>query len=170
MEGQGNMRTKICPARGFTLIEILIVLIITAITATLALDAVANTDASLKADRAAREACTALRYARAMTLSYGASYGVEFDTANNRFQVFQTTGSNVVTQSLNGTGTYVISLSSPELARTTMAVTIAGDATNPYDVVFAPLGSTNNTGTVVFTYAGKSRTVTIPKLGDPTIN
>ena len=51
-----------------------------------------------------------------------------------------------------------------------MTPTITGDTTNPYDVIFAPLGTTANYGTVVFSYGGKTKTVTIPKLGDPTIN
>jgi prepilin-type N-terminal cleavage/methylation domain-containing protein len=156
--------------RGFTLIEMLLVLMVMAITAVLALDAISETDANFKADRAAREACTALLYARSMSITYGGSYGVEFDTVNNRFQVFLTTGSNVVAQTLNGSGTYVVNLSRPELAGTTMTPTITGAAANPYDVIFAPLGSTVNNGTVVFTYAGKRRTVTIPKVGEPTIN
>jgi prepilin-type N-terminal cleavage/methylation domain-containing protein len=156
--------------RGFTTIEILAVLMIMAITATIALDLISETEANAKAERAAREACTALLYARSMAISYGGGYGVEFDTANKRFQVFLTTGSNVVTQPLSGSGTYVISLTRPELSGIAMTPTIAGDTTNPYDVTFAPLGSTTNSGTVAFTYAGKTKTVTIPKLGAPTIN
>ena len=86
--------------RAFTLIEILIVVTILAITAILGLDTISNTEASLRADRAAREALAALRYARMMAMTTGGTYGVEFDTTNKRFQVFQTTGTNVVTQSL----------------------------------------------------------------------
>ena len=154
--------------RGFTLIEVMIVLVVLAITATLGLDALGNTEARLRADRAAREAVAALRYARMMSMTTGGTYGVEFDTANKRFQVFQTTGSNVVTQPLTG-GTYVINLSRTELAGTTMTCTITGDTTNPYDLTYGTLGATANNGTVVFSYAGYLRTVTIPKVGDPTI-
>jgi prepilin-type N-terminal cleavage/methylation domain-containing protein len=154
----------------FTLIEMLIVVLLMAITSTIAMDVIAETEAGLRPDRAAREAVCAILYARAMAISYGGNFGVEFDTANNRFQVFQTTGGNVVAQSMYGGGTYVINLSRPELKGTTMTVAIAGDATNPYDLIYAPLGNTSNNGTVVFSYGGKQKTVTIPKVGDPTIN
>ena len=155
---------------GFTVVEMMLVLIILAITAVLGLDVLANTEASMRADRAAREALTAIKYARSLAVTTGGVYGVEFDTANARFQVFQATGSNVVGQPMCAGATYVINLTSAELKGTTMTATITGDATNPYDVTFAPLGTTTNSGTVVFTYAGYKRTVTIPTVGEPTIN
>jgi type II secretory pathway pseudopilin PulG len=147
----------------------MMVVVILGITATISVDYLAKTEAALRADRAAREAVTALRYARMMSVTTGGTYGVEFDTTNKRFQVFHTTGSNVVTQSLAGGGTYVINLTNTELNGTTMTVTITGDATNPYDLTYNGLGSTTNTGTVVFSYGGYTKTVTIPAVGDPTI-
>ncbi len=65
---------------GYTLTEILIVVAILAITATLALGMIGNTEASLHADRAAREALAAIKYARMMAMTTGGTYGVEFDT------------------------------------------------------------------------------------------
>jgi Tfp pilus assembly protein FimT len=147
----------------------LVVVVILAITATMSVDFLAKTESSLRADRAAREAVAALRYARTMSMSTGGTYGVEFDTTNKRFQVFQTTGSNVVKQSLTGGGTYIINLTNTELNGTTMTATITGDATNPYDLTYNGLGSTSNNGTVVFSFGGYSKTVTIPCVGEPTI-
>jgi type II secretion system protein H len=154
---------------GFTLIEILIVVLILAITATAGMDAIANTDATMRANRAGREVVAALRYARMMATTTGGVYGVEFDTTNKRFQVFKTTGSSVVNQTLTGGGTYVINLNSQELMGNVMTVSIANDATNPYDLTYSAMGSTSNSGTVVFTYGGHTSTVTIPAVGDPTI-
>jgi len=155
--------------RGFTLIEILVVVVILGITATLSMDLIGSTDASQRADRAAREAVVAVRYARMLAMTTSATYGIEFDKGNKRFQVFQTTGSNVVNQTLIGGGTYVVNLSRTELAGTTMVPTINGDTTDPYDVTYNALGSTTNYGTVAFSYGGFTRTVTIPAVGDPTI-
>jgi type II secretion system protein H len=157
------------PSRGFTLIELLVVVTIMAIAATITIDALGNTEASLRADRAARETVSALRYARALSVTTGGTFGVEFDTANARFQVFQTTGSNVVSQPMNGGGTYVIKLTQPELNGTSMTVSIAGASATPYDVAYSGMGSTGNNGTVTFTYAGYKKTVTIPAVGDPTV-
>ena len=155
--------------RGFTLIEVLLVVIIVAICATLALDAIGNTEAAMRADRAAREAVTAIKYTRTLTLTTGGTYGVEFDTVNARFQVFQTVGTNVVPQPMASGGTYVVNLSQRELSGATMSVSLANLSANPHDLTFAPLGNTSNSGTVTFSYAGVTKTVTIPAVGDPTI-
>jgi len=47
-----------------------------------------------------------------------------------------------------------------EIAGVTMSVSLANDASSPYDLQFSPLGATNNGGTVSFSYGGKTRTVT----------
>lgn len=154
----------------FTLIELLVVVLIIAIAATVGLDVIGNTEAGMRADRAAREAVTALKYARMLAITNGGVYGVEFDVTNKRFQVYQTTGSTVVSQSLIQGGSYVINFSRPELSGTTMTATITGDTTNPYDVAYTGMGNTSNSGTVVFSYGGYTRTVTIPAVGEPTIN
>ncbi len=75
----------------------------------------------------------------------------------------------MVTQNLMGGGTYVVNLTRTELYGTTMTISLTGAASNPYDLKYGALGATSNNGTVVFTYAGYNRTVTIPKVGDPTI-
>ncbi|HUO10466.1 MAG TPA: GspH/FimT family pseudopilin [Phycisphaerae bacterium] len=155
--------------RGLTLVELLMVLLILAIAATIGMDALANTEAGLRADRAAREAVTAIKYARTLSVTTGGTYGVEFNTATAQFQVFQTTGSNVVPQPMNAGGTYVVKLSQAELAGTTITVSLTGLSTNPYDLTYAPLGTASSSGTVVFSCAGVTKTVTIPAVGDPTI-
>jgi hypothetical protein len=145
------------------------VMLVLAIAATIGMDTLANTEAGLRSDRAAREAATAIKYARMLSVTTGGTYGVEFDTANERFQVFQTTGSNVVPQPMEAGGTYVVDLSQRELAGTTMTVSLGGLTTNPYDLTYAAMGSANTSGTVAFSYAGVTKTVTIPAVGDPTI-
>ena len=52
----------------------------------------------------------------------------------------------------------------------TMTVSLANAVASPYDLAFTSLGATTNAGTVTFTYAGRTRTVTIPAVGDPTMN
>jgi len=159
--------TRMCRRQGFTLVEIILVILILAITATIGLDAIANTEATFRADRAARELMTAIKYARTLSITTGGTYGVEFDTVKGQFSVFNTTGSNVVAQPLSTGGTYIVKLSQPEIAGTTMTVSLANATTNPYDLIYASLGTTSNNGTVVFTYAGYTKTVNIPAVGDP---
>jgi hypothetical protein len=64
------------------------------------------------------------------------------------------------------TGTAVLNLGGArELSGT--AVSLNPAATTYFE--FGPLGTCNQTGTLTFTYAGKSRTLTVTKVGDPQI-
>jgi prepilin-type N-terminal cleavage/methylation domain-containing protein len=156
----------------FTLIETLIVVVILAITATIVLGFIADTDASLRADRAARECLTAFRYARALALTNGNTCGVRFDTTLKKFWVWQNaTPATAVNNSLMPGGTYTVDLvNNREIAGVVATLAIPSDTTNPYDVQFTSLGATSNTGTVTFTYGGRTCIVTIPAVGDPTLN
>ncbi|MGN6368985.1 MAG: pilus assembly FimT family protein [Phycisphaerae bacterium] len=154
--------------QAFTLVETLIVVLILAICATICMDAIGNTEATFRAERAAREAVTAIRYARMLSISANGTYGVRFSQSAGTFQVYQTTGTNVVPQAMSAGGTYVVKLSQPELQGVTMSVTLANDTTDPFDLAYTA-GNTTNAGTVTFAYAGMRKTVTIPAVGDPTI-
>ncbi|MEI8196622.1 MAG: hypothetical protein WCI73_11990, partial [Phycisphaerae bacterium] len=102
----------------------------------------------------------------------GNTCGVRFDTTAKKFWVWQNaTPATPLSTNLTGGGTYLLDLvNTKEIAGVTMTVSIPTDATNPYDVQFTTLGATTNTGTVSFTYAGKTHTVSIPAVGDPTLN
>lgn len=158
--------------QAFALIEILTVVVILAIAATLSMNLIAATDANLRADRAARECQTALRVARSLALTSGNTCGVRFDTSTKRFWVWQNgTPATPINTSLTSGGTYIIDLvNTREVSGVGMAVSIPTDGTNPYDVQYSALGVTVNKGTATFSFGGISRVVTIPVLGDPTIN
>ena len=68
-----------CPARGFTAIEIVVVLLIVMILAGMVVPAVATGVRSSKLRQAASETATALRRARSMAISKGEIYGVDMD-------------------------------------------------------------------------------------------
>ena len=156
--------------RAFTLVEIVIVVLIASIAGTIALTAYSSTDAGYRPDRTARELTTALRYARSLAMSTNAICGVEIDTSLQQFRVFQVSGAsyNTVSQSMMGSGTYVVSLvTQKEIAGVTLTPTITGDVTNPYRICYNSLGATANSGTVICTYAGRTKTLTIPPVGDP---
>jgi prepilin-type N-terminal cleavage/methylation domain-containing protein len=158
--------------RGFSLLEILVVITILAIVGTLAADYAATSSNYMKADRAARECVTSIRAARTLAISTGNTCGVRFDTTAKTFQVFSNnTPGTAVSNSMAPGGTYVMNLTTnPEVAGVTMSVSLANDVSSPYDLQYTALGATSNSGTVSFTYGGRTRTVTIPAVGDPTIN
>jgi Tfp pilus assembly protein FimT len=152
--------------------EVLVVLVILGVSAKIAVDSISSTDAALRADRAARECLTAVRYARSQAFTSGNTCGVRFNTSTKTFYVWRAnTPGTAMSTNLFGNGTYTVDLTNNiELKGVTMTVTLSGASSNPYDLSFTTLGATSNTGTIVFTYAGKSKTVTIPAVGDPTLN
>lgn len=158
--------------QAFSLIEILIVVTILGISATLGMDLIAATEATLRADRAARECQTALRVARSLALTSGNTCGVRFDTTTKQFWVWQNaTPATPISSSITSGGTYLVDLKNTrDVTGVGMSIAIPTDATNPYDVQYTALGATTNKGTATFSYGGKQRVVTIPALGDPTIN
>ena len=162
--------------RGFTTVELVLVLTIMAITATLAADVISTTESNQRADRAAREVVAALRFARNMAMTTGNTSGVEFDTTAKTAKVYTMINSvqTWVTVPFTGTGKsgqYIINFAGDrEILGVTMTVSLPSDTTNPYDVTFNSLGATTNTGTVRFSYSVNYRTVNITALADPTIN
>src|SRR3954452_22770705 len=82
--------------RGFTIIEIVMALLITAILSTIAVEAVSHTDAGLRAERAAREAVAAVRFARTRAMTDGTSYKVRFNVASKTISVIDPANSNAV--------------------------------------------------------------------------
>lgn len=161
---------------GFTTVEMLVCLIILALVSKVVVDVISRTEANARADRAARETMAAIRFARNLAMTTGNSSGVEFNTTTNKVQVYtMISGTQTwVTAAFVGSGKsgrYEIDLANDrEVKGVTMTVTIATDTTNPYSVLFTPLGATKNTGTVRFNYSGTSKTLTIPALADPTLN
>lgn len=158
--------------RGFTAMEIIVVLVILGVSAKIAIDSMSSTDAGMRAERAAKECVTAIRYARSLAFTSGNTCGIRFNTSTKTFYVWQSnTPGTAMSTNLSGAGTYTVDLTNNrELTGVTMTCTLTGDTSNPYDLQYSTLGATANTGTIVFTYSGKTKTVTIPAVGDPTMN
>jgi Tfp pilus assembly protein FimT len=154
--------------RGFTVIEVLAILIILSVTAKLAVDSVGDADAGLRAERAARETAGAIRYARCKAMTDGVNYKVRFNVASKTISVVDTSNT-VVAAPVPGSSMLINLTGNSDVSGVTMSCSLSGDTSDPYDVIYWPAGGTSNSGTVTFTYGGKSRTLTIPGVGDPTI-
>jgi prepilin-type N-terminal cleavage/methylation domain-containing protein len=157
-------------SRGFTFLEVVITTLIISIIATIAVEAVTNSDAALRAERAAREAVTAIRFARMRAMADGTSYKVRFNVGAKTISVVDPANGNAPLAAPLAGGIFVINLSGKtDVANVAMACSIAGSASDPYDITFSPIGGTSNTGTVTFTYGQNTKVLTIPSVGDPTV-
>jgi len=153
------------------LIEVLITVLIIHAIAGMIMVNVSNIQTSEKITRGAQQVIVALRYARMVAMTTGQPAGVEFNTATNQVRVFQGAAATTVPNSLIPGGNYIIDFNSQFDVNGTRitAATIVGDTTSPYQVIFGKLGGTNNNGSVTLTYASQSKTISIPVVGDATM-
>ena len=163
---------------GYTLLEMMVVLVVMAIAGTMALAVVSEVDRSERPNRAAKEMVTALRYARMLAMTTGKVCGVQTNTTAgvNQFLVYRvdvvgaTSTQVTVNEPMGAGGVYAVALGTQsELAGTTMVVTPAGTG-GVTKFSYDTLGTAGVTGTVQFVYGGRSKTVTIPAVGEATIN
>jgi len=160
------MSPKKC--RAFTVTELLLTLLILSITTLIALDAVADTDANMRAERAAREAVSAVRFARTRAMTDATTYKVRFNVGAKTISVIDPNNSDAIMAGPLAGNLMQINLSgNSDVANVSMAVSIAGDASDPFDVIFNSLGGTSNSGTITFTYGSISKVLQIPNVGDP---
>jgi prepilin-type N-terminal cleavage/methylation domain-containing protein len=156
--------------RGFTLIEILMTMLILGITTVIAVDAVSRADSGLRAERAAREAVAAVRYARSKAIAETTPYKVRFNVAARTISVIDpSNGDAVLSAPLAGNLMQISLTGRSDISGVTMSASLAGDTTDPYDVAFTSIGGTANSGTITFTYGTTTRTLQIPNVGDPTL-
>ncbi len=158
--------------RGFTLLEMLIVVMILGICTTLGVQAVASFEANHRAERAARECNAAFRYARYLAMTTGKSAKVSFNTATNAFSVYwmsngTTWDANPVSQTAAVGGTYAVDLDTQrEIQGTRFTLNPSGVTTFIYNA----LGSCGSATTITFSFGDKSRQLVVPLVGDPTLN
>ncbi len=165
-------RARTAAPRAFTLVEMLIVILIMAITASLGVDAISGFEAAERPTRAARECLQAFRFARQLAVATGKSAKVSFNTSTNSFSVYwmsngSTWDASPVAQPAFAAGVYTVTMSNSfELAGVTLSLNPAGTTNFTYN----PVGSLDNASVVTFTYGSKSKTLTVNKVGDPIVN
>ncbi|MCP5149294.1 MAG: prepilin-type N-terminal cleavage/methylation domain-containing protein [Ectothiorhodospiraceae bacterium] len=82
--------------RGFTLLELVLVLALLALAASAMLDGGASAEARARLDHAAGEVAAALRFARDESVRTGLRHGVEVDPATERVRLFHLEPGSVI--------------------------------------------------------------------------
>lgn len=158
-------------ARAFTMMEMMIVVTLMAITAVISVDTIATFEANQRADRACREALGFFRFARNLAMTTGKTAEVRLDFTAHTFAVYwQSNGTSYdatpYAQSMIAGGQMIIDLDTErELAGATMATTPASTT----DFAYGPLGSCSTAATITFTIGAKTKTLVVPKVGDPVV-
>jgi type II secretory pathway pseudopilin PulG len=148
----------------------MIVLLIMAITASVAVDTVMGYESAARPERAARECLAAFRYARQLAVTTGKSTRVSFDTTNNAFSVsLNTSGSTWVlaTQPLAQGSTYTVTMDNTAELRGT---TISLNPTSTTTFTYSALGNLDNATTVTFSYGAATKALAVTRNGDAQVN
>ncbi|HVT81888.1 MAG TPA: hypothetical protein VHM90_14675 [Phycisphaerae bacterium] len=149
--------------------ELMTVVLILAIIAVCGMDAIAEFETAQRADRAARESLAYFRLARTLAMSTGKKAKVSVSTSSKTVSVFwQSNGSaydaTAYASGMTASGRCVLDLTnSRELTGTT--VSLNPSATTDFE--YSALGTCQQTGTVTFTYGGKTKSISVVAVGDP---
>jgi prepilin-type N-terminal cleavage/methylation domain-containing protein len=155
--------------RGFTMIELMLVLVIMSIVAVLGMDAIADFEASQRADRAARESLAFFRFARNLAMTTGKKAKVTVSTTSRTVSIYwQSNGTTYdatpYATGMTGSGTAVLNLTT---ARELVGTAVALNPTTTTSFEYSALGTCAQTGTVKFNFGGRSKTLSIVNVGDP---
>jgi len=145
--------------KGFTILEMMIIVVIIGITATLAMPQFERTMEKLKLKNAGRDIISSLRLARSFTVLQRSQFGVYFDLNSNRYVLFKDTTNP-------GDFTYDAGSDSDMVAGTLPHNVGFSTITFPnFVVIFKPDGSASNSGTVgLYSSAGAYGSFTVDVL------
>jgi general secretion pathway protein H len=152
-------RHRTCLA-GFTLIEIVLVLLIAGILAAAAAPKFAESMASFRLQAVAHRIAGDIRYARRLAQQQSATLTIVFDVLSNSYTLTGVTNVN------RRTSAYQFSLSELEYDCEMLSADFNGVATLTFDVYGRP----TNTGTIVVRCGSDSLTLTLDELGQISVS
>jgi len=145
-----------CAARGFTLIEILIVIVILAIAAMTAIPMMGSA-ASVQIRSAGNMIAADLEYAKSLAISKGQNFSVVFDEGAESYSIVDQDG-NTISHPVKKGFDYVMDFQDEGLGRVEIA---DADFDGASQVQFDYLGSPDNGGTVHLQAGDMSATVSV---------
>ncbi|MBP9864789.1 MAG: prepilin-type N-terminal cleavage/methylation domain-containing protein [Candidatus Omnitrophica bacterium] len=80
------------PARGFTMMEMILTLVILSVLSTIALPQIVGAIQNFRLNSAAQKMLSDIRYARELALNRHGTYGIQVNAASNSYQIFSLVG------------------------------------------------------------------------------
>ncbi len=139
--------------RGFTFVEILVVVVILSIAAVIAIPMMTSAG-GIQAKSAANMIAADLEYAKSMAIGYQQNYSVVFDTANESYEI-QNSGGFVIPHPVNIGSDYVVDFQNESRLNKVDIVS----ATSP--VTFDSMGSPSSAATIVVSADGTTKTISV---------
>lgn len=147
----GNNRNSARARSGFTFVELLVVLLIMSILATVSTLLVGKSTNLFRADVAARGIVSAIDTVRTNARYSSAGKRIQFSVTNNTFTLVGAVNPD------NSGQPWVVSLNGRVYEATLKSVDLGGDA----ELIFSGFGTPDSGGTILITAGGTSRTVTV---------
>ncbi len=146
------------PAPGFTLIELVMVLLLLGIVLLAGFPLVRSTLDRTRLDAACEELAAAVRYAQSLSMQEGVSYGVAFDSALNQVRCYQKSTSATILDPIDKKP-YVVDFGAEERLKGVMLLSASFGGAGFLE--FDSLGEIPAGGTAVLQYSGLTRTVRV---------
>ncbi len=143
---------------GFTIMEIMIILLLLGIVLAVAVPSINNTLDEMKLDGAAQEVVYALQYVQSLSIKEGVVYGVQFFPSTNSFRCYEKNSDGTILNPLDKKP-YVVDfdgeghLQGVDLVSTTFGM--------GKKVEFSYLGQASESGSVILDYAGLQKTIDV---------
>jgi prepilin-type N-terminal cleavage/methylation domain-containing protein len=157
----GRTSRRFCFGRGFTFIELVMVLVLISIMSAIALPKYASAMNRYRADAAARRIMADLNYARSLAIATSTTTTITFNCNASTYQIAGATDPD------HG-GTFSVTLSGdPYLSSLSSAAAVSG----VFTLSFNGYGIPTSTPSIVVTSGDSSRTVTVnADIGTATLN
>jgi prepilin-type N-terminal cleavage/methylation domain-containing protein len=146
-------------ASGFTMLELMIIVVILGILAAIAVPTFGDYIPKMEARSQARATLNYLRLARSRAISESTQYGVYVDTNNRTYILFKDTVNPAMTTYHDGDSVVV----GPETIDPDVTITQSTFSNNA--VVFMPTGGASQSGTITFDKVGGGAAYTVSVLG-----
>jgi prepilin-type N-terminal cleavage/methylation domain-containing protein len=148
---------------GFTMVEVMIVLIILGIVSAMAIPSIRSNLDEIKLDGAAREIVSAIQYCQSIAIKEGKTYQLHFTVTQEKFKCQDLATTTPVLHPIDKKP-YLFNFQQEGYFQGVDIVSASFNPGNKSQIDFSSLGEPNRFGSIVLDYGGLQKTITLSGL------